>query len=180
MELKNAIKNRRSIRRFRDEPIDQGHLIDIITSGIEAPSAGNLQSRHFYVVRHRLLKKQLATAAFRQDFISQAHAVVVVCADSRIRKEYGSRGVDLYAPMDCAASIQNMMLMAFALGYGTCWVGAFDEKKVSAAARLPTHFRPVALMPIGVANESPTRPERMALEEACEFLDAGSESSPLV
>lgn len=170
MDIQTAIKTRRSIRHFKDTPVPKEILTEILQSAIEAPSAGNLQSRKYYVIEKPDLRQKLAKAAFDQDFIIEAPVSIVVCIDHRIQRKYGTRGRDLYGAMDCAASIQNMMLTATAYGLGTCWVGAFDEKEAAKVLALPEHFRPVTIMPIGYPNENPERPERVKIEEVCEFL----------
>jgi nitroreductase len=170
MKLEEAIRKRRSIRKYKNEPVSERQIRKIIEAGMNAPSAGNLQSRYFYIVADRELKEALAVAAYDQEFVSEAPVAIVVCADLRIGKDYGSRGVNLYAPMDCAASIQNMLLTAHAHGLGTCWVGAFDESKVAEIIDVPDDLRPVAIIPIGVPAESPRPPSRLPLDEVCEFV----------
>lgn len=169
MDLAEAIRGRRSIRKYLRKPVADDTVRQVLETGLEAPSAGNLQGRHFYAVKDQQLKKALAKAALDQDFISEAAVVMVVCADMRIQAEYGARGRDLYSIMDCAASIQNMMLRAYSLGLGTCWVGAFDEYKISQLLQIPARFRPVAIIPLGYPGEQPETPSRVSLESACDF-----------
>ena len=170
MKLEDAIKNRRSIRKYKDKAVSDRQIRQIIEAGMSAPSAGNLQSRYFYVVNDAATKEALATAAYDQGFISEVPVAIVVCADLRIGSEYGSRGVSLYAPMDCAAAIQNMLLAAHSLGLGTCWVGAFDENKVAEIMDAPEDLRPVAIIPIGVPAESPRPPSKLKFDEVCEYV----------
>ncbi len=170
MELQESIRSRRSVRKYWKKPIPDEVIRQILAAGMDAPSAGNLQSRHFYVVSDDTLKRSLGAAAYDQNFVSEASVVVVVCMDNRISAEYGKRGVDLYAIMDCAASIQNMLLLAHSLGVGTCWVGAFDERKVSELLNLPARFRPIAIIPHGYPAESPEPPSKIAFEDACDFI----------
>jgi nitroreductase len=169
MELTEAIKKRRSIRKYKRDPIPDETIREVLEAAMDAPSAGNLQSRYFFVVSDQSLRKRLAAAAYDQNFIGQAPIVVVVCTDHRIQTTYGERGIMLYAIMDCAAAIQNMMLCAYSLGLGTCWVGAFNEKEVTKLLNIPSHFRPVAIVPLGYPNESPLPPPKMPFESACEF-----------
>jgi len=165
MELRQALRDRRSVRAFQPEPIPQSVLEQLVELANWAPSAGNLQSRDFIVVRDAATRKGLARAAIDQDFVAQAPAVLVVCANfSRVTK-YGRRGRDLYSIQDAAAATQNFLLAAHAAGYGTVWVGAFDEDAVSRLLRLPSHVRPVALVPIGRPAETPEIPEHLPLEE---------------
>lgn len=170
MELSEAIVNRRSIRKYKKDSIPDALVREILNSGMAAPSAGNLQSRHFYVVRDRALMKSLAAAALGQTFIAEASVVMVVCTDHKIRAEYGNRGEELYAIMDCAASIQNMLLIAHSLGLGACWVGAYDEEAVTKILNIPDRFRPVAIIPYGYPAESPGPPSKVTFDDACEFL----------
>jgi nitroreductase len=169
MELTEAIKKRRSIRKYKRDPIPDDSITEVLQAGMDAPSAGNLQARYFYVVRDLALRRYLASAAYDQNFIKQAPVAVVVCADHRIQTTYGERGITLYAIMDCAAAIQNMMLCAYSLGLGSCWVGAFNEKEVTKCLSIPSHLRPVAIVPLGYPNESPMPPPKIPFENACEF-----------
>lgn len=170
MELTQAIKKRRSIRKFKRDSIPYESIREALEAAMHAPSAGNLQSRYFYVVSDQTLRKRLAAAAYDQNFIKQAPVVVVVCTDHRIQTTYGERGITLYAIMDCAAAIQNMLLCAYSLGLGSCWVGAFHEQEVTKLLNIPLHLRPVSIVPLGYPNESPAPPPKMPFENACEFL----------
>jgi len=162
LDLFEAIYGRRSIRSFKETPIPEEALTKILDAARWAPSAGNVQPWEFIVVRDGRLKEALAQAALNQEFIAEAPVVVVVCADlERARWAYGVRGETLYCLQDTAAAIQNMLLAAYALGLGTCWVGAFREDAVSRILDIPGRYRPVALIPIGYPAESPKpRPRR--------------------
>lgn len=161
-----AIKGRRSIRAYRSDPVREEDLRKILEAAIRAPSAGNLQPWVFIVVKDPSIKRELCLAALGQSFIEEAPVVIVVCADtSRTGLYYGSRGVNLYCIQDTAAAIQNMLLAAYALGYGTCWVGAFHENQVSKTLDLPRDIRPVAIITLGLPAESPPLRPRRPLEE---------------
>ena len=164
MEIFRAICERRSIRKFKPKAIAKDLIKKILEAGIDAPSAGNLHSRFFYVVENETMRRQLAAAAPDQDFIATAPVVLVVCRDSRIASTYGQRGVRLYAIQDSAAAIQNMLLAAYALGLGTCWVGAFDERKVTTILKLPENLRPVAIVPVGYSDEKSEPPAKPTLK----------------
>jgi len=149
MELFEAIKERRSIRKFCDKPVPDDMLDKIIQAGKAAPSAGNLQARDFFVVRDQALKEKLVKAAMNQRFIGQVPVVIVICTNYQAIESYGDRGRELYTIQDSAASAQNMLLAIHGLGLASCWVGAFDEKAAAAALDLPEHIRPAAILPIG-------------------------------
>jgi len=165
MELYQAIKNRRSIRSFKEKKISEDGIEKLIDALRWAPSAGNLESRKFYFIFNNEIKQKLAQAALGQSFIAQAPLVVVGCADNKITQRYGERGKDLYSICDVSAAIENMLLMAYDQGLGTVWIGAFDEKKVAEILELPENLRPIAIIPVGYPNENPFPPERKDKEE---------------
>lgn len=168
MDVFEAIKTRRSIRKFDPyKKISQEQIKKLLESARWAPSAGNLQSRYFVIVKNIRQKKLLVKASiYKQEFISQAQAVIIVCADpKKSASQYGSRGRKLYAVQDAAIAAQNIWLAATAMGLGTVWVGAFDEKKVSQLLKLPKNLRPTVIMPIGYPAEKPLPPERRPLKE---------------
>lgn len=171
METKDAIEGRRCIRKFRDKNISDKQLDELINAMILAPSAGNMQSRKFYVIKNKEIKEKLAEAALSQAFIAQAPVVFVVCTDSSISMRYGKRGEELYTFLDCGASIQNLLLRAYDVGLGGCWVGAFDEERVRKILKIPSHLRPISIVPIGYPDESPSIPQRKSKRECCEFVD---------
>ena len=166
MEVMEAIRGRRSVRRFLDRGVDDELLMELLDAARWAPSAGNLQPWEFVVVRDPELKKDLARAALSQMFIAQAPAVIVVCADAlRSASIYGTRGSTLYCIQDTAAATQNMLLAAYSRGLGTCWVGAFREDAVGRLIDAPAGVRPVAIVPVGYPAEKPKPPPRRSLSE---------------
>ena len=165
METLECIRSRRSIRKFKADEIDDETLLSLLESAIQAPSAGNTQEWHFFIIREQASKQKLAEAAMGQGFLVEAPVVIVVAADlEEIGRAYGERGRTLYAIQDTAAAIQNLLLAAWDRGLGACWVGAFSEKAVSDLLALPSHLRPVALIPLGRPAEMPRKPERKGLE----------------
>jgi len=169
MNVIEAVRTRRSVRKFRQKDIPDELLSKLIEALVAAPSAGNLQSRKFFFVRDGILRKQLAAVALGQNFIAAAPLAIVCCADSDIGLRYGERGVQLYSIQDVAASVMCMMLAAHELGLGTCWVGAFDEKMVSQLMGLPPRLRPVAIVPVGYPERLPGPTPRVSPEQAVEF-----------
>jgi len=111
-----AMEARQSVRAFdqqRDVPPDV--VTRLLHAAIRAPSAGNCQPWHFFVVRDQETKKALARAALNQWFLSEAPVVIVVCADpERSARRYGDRGRNLYSLQDTAAAAENLLLAAVA------------------------------------------------------------------
>ncbi|MBI4703115.1 MAG: nitroreductase family protein [Deltaproteobacteria bacterium] len=168
--LLDLIRSRRSVRRFRPDPLPDGAAERLLAAMVLAPSAGNAQPWHFVCIAEPRLRQELAAAALRQRFVADAPLVVVVCVDeARAARAYGERGVSLYCLQDTAAAIQNMLLVAHAMGLGTCWVGAFDEQAVAQVLELRDGLRPVALVPVGVPAERPRMPPRRPVGEVSEW-----------
>lgn len=168
MEFWDVIQTRRSVRQFRqDKPVKEAQVQKLLEAAIRAPSAGNRQPWHFYVIWSQDVKDHLAAAAFDQAFVAEAPVVIVVCADAaRSSARYGSRGRDLYCIQDTAIAATHILLAAVDMGLGACWVGAFDEEQAAAALRLPAVLRPVAIVPMGYpAKEGGARTPRRSLDE---------------
>lgn len=167
MELFEAIKSRRSIRKFKEDIPDDESIERIIEAGIWAPSAGDLQSWNAVIVKDEQTKVRIALAAYVQEFIAKAPVVIVMCANrANAGARYGERGRELYCIQDAACATQNMMLAAYALGLGAAWVGAFKDEDIVNLLNLPDYLRPVALIPLGYPDEEPETPPRRNVEEA--------------
>ena len=131
-----------------------------------APSAGNIQPWEFVIVRKPAVKKKLAQAALNEAFVEEAPAVIVVCADEkRASMGYGIRGRTLYCIQDTAAATQNILLTAYSLGLGSCWIGAFNEDEAKEALNAPEGVRPVAIIPVGYPNETPPQRGRRFINQ---------------
>jgi len=154
MDVTKAIEERHSVRGFTGEDVPMAIITETLRLGNLAPSAGNLQARDFIIVRDKEMKKKLSKAAFGQKFVEEAPVVMVICCNMKRIKNYGERGESLYTIQDTAAAVENMMLFLVSKGYGTCWVGAFDEKEVGRLMELPECAKAVALIPVGKPKES--------------------------
>lgn len=149
IDVFEAVKNRRSIRKFQSTPLGRETLELLLDAARWAPSAGNLQPWVFIVVTNEATRAALAEAAYREEFVAQAPAVIAVVAAPPADSPYRERGRSLYCLQDTAAAVQNILLTAYALGLGTCWVGAFDEDDVAEVLALGPGERPVALIAVG-------------------------------
>jgi nitroreductase len=173
MEVWEAIARRASIRHYRADDVPPKVIQRILEAAISAPSAGNAQPWHFWVVHNAAVKSALSEAAWNQQGLLEAPVVIVVCAvPDASAATYGSRGRDLYCLQDTAAAVTTILLMATALELGTCWVGAFDESRVAAALDLPTGQRPVAMVTLGYpAEPTKSRTNRRSLSAVSSRID---------
>jgi nitroreductase len=166
MNFWQAVQQRYSVRAFQDPPVADAALNRILQAANDAPSAGNLQAYEIVVVRDAARKQQLVKAAWGQEFIAQAPVVLVFCANpDRNRSTYGERGATLYAMQDATIACAYTQLAATAQGLGTCWIGAFTEDAVHKIINPPASWRPVAMLPVGVAAAAPQPRERRPLAE---------------
>ncbi|MHA1229566.1 MAG: nitroreductase family protein [Candidatus Helarchaeota archaeon] len=155
MKISELILTRRSIRKFKDEPIPLKNLIKILEAARWAPSATNRQViRYVLITEKEILKsieKNVKILFFKQSHAAQATAMIVVCADTNKWIE------------EIGAAIQNMLLMAWELGIGSCWIGAFNRKKIKEILGIPEKFKVFALILLGYPNETPNPPPRLEL-----------------
>ncbi|KON29412.1 hypothetical protein AC482_06550 [miscellaneous Crenarchaeota group-15 archaeon DG-45] len=157
MDVLKAIEARRSIRKYKSASIPGGDLRKIVEAARLAPSAGNRQPWRFIVARDSELKRRIAEAAREQMFIADAGAVVVAMADAEASPRWFEK--------DTMIAVEHMVLAATSLGYGTCWIGAFTEEEVKRILGIPEGLRVVALLPVGVPDESPGPKPRRPLDE---------------
>jgi len=162
MDVMKAIRSRRSIRAYDTRDVEEEKLVQILESGRLSPSAGNRQERRFVIVRDAKTRKLLCEAARNQTFVAQAPVVIAACS---VESEYVmSCGQPAY-PIDTAIAVDHMTLEAVEEGLGTCWIGAFDEKKVKEILRIPENVRVVALLPLGYPSGVPGPTPRKSLDE---------------
>jgi len=165
-EVLNAIKNRRTIRRFKSTPIDEEKLLTILEAGRWAPSFSNLQPWRFIVIKDQVLKNAIDKAARESVLhlgINEAPVVILVCVDRRIDP--------LHAIETGAAAAQNMALAAYSLGLGAGWIGIWGteaEASIQKIFKLPETVRAVSLLPVGVPDESPEG-HRKPIEDFTQF-----------
>jgi len=166
-DVLNTIQNRRTIRRFKSDPVDDKDLQMILEAGRWAPSFSNLQPWKFIVVKEQGLKNALDSVARESVLhwgINRAPVVILVCVDRRVDP--------LHAIEAGAAAAQNMVLAAHSLGLGSGWIGIWGTETEGAIQKLfkfPETIRVVSLLPVGVPDESPTT-TRKPLEEVIEVI----------
>jgi nitroreductase len=165
MDVLDAIKGRRSIRRYSLRMVEDEKLEKVLEAARLSPSARNYQAWKFVVVKDRETKKKLVDAAGGQAFIGQAPVVIAACGTD-------PDGVMMCGQYRCSVDLSiataYMTLEAHELGLGTCWIGHFDEKKVKDILGIPANVRVVAVMPLGYPDEAPSpRPRKKLGEIVC-------------
>jgi len=154
MDALEAIRKRRSIRRYTNDAIPKADLESIVDAGRLAATGNNRQPWDFVIVTDRGMIAEFKIAGA---WIEKAGAVIVVVMDPDSR----------WWVEDGAAAIENMLLASTALGYGACWVEGDAlprEEQFKTLLGVPSAKRVMALIPIGVAAET-TAPGKKTLEQ---------------
>lgn len=163
-------ETRYSVRSFADKAIEEDKLEKILRAAQLAPTAANAQPQRIFVFKsENALKAMRATTPFAFN----APVVLLMCAD--INSAWV--GIDGHnsGPIDAAISLTHMMLEAWDLGIGSCWIRGFDKNVISQSLKLPSGLKPIAIMPMGYPSEK-SKPvkgwhdSRLALEEFVQVL----------
>jgi nitroreductase len=166
MDFFDVVNERHSIRAYQSQAVEPEKLQELLQAINRAPSAGNLQAYEVYLVTDTDRKSALWKSAYDQEFLMQAPLILVFCAHAaRSAARYQKRGVELYCVQDATIACTFAMLAAAALGLSTVWVGAFEETAVRETIGAPQEHRPVAMLPIGYAAETPRNRPRRKLDD---------------
>jgi nitroreductase len=169
MDIEEAIKKRRSIRKYaldkkgRPENVDEEDVLKAIDLARYAPMAGNFYSVRFILVSDREKIKKIAEAA-RQDFIQDAAYVLVVCSDGKQTERFYAERAERYLRQQAGAAIQNILLGLTARGLACVWVGHFYDDGIKEILKIPTEIVVEALIPIAKPLPSLKLHERRMVE----------------
>lgn len=154
MDCTQAIRARRSIRKFKPgASVPKADIEAMLEAAMMAPSACNTRPWEFFVVEDPGTKAKLRAAHPYSGMLESAPLAIVVCA--RPGDQEGK--CDGFWPLDCGAAIENLLLQAAGLGYGTCWCGCWPgmERVHAIQGILNTKSIPAALIAVGVPGEDP-------------------------
>lgn len=160
MNVKDAITNRRSIRKFKDKEVSMETLGEILEIAKWTPSASNLQNWKFIVVKEQSTKEKIADLCFEQNWMQEAPVFIIVCNDYKPVVEQFDQAGKLYSIQNCAAVTMNILLAAEELGLNTCWVGGFEPRKLGELLKIPDNIDPEAVIVLGYGDEKPEIPPR--------------------
>lgn len=184
MDVIEAIKTRRSIRRFKPDQIEEEKLVAVLDAARWAPSWANTQCWEFIVVRNSDIKRMLAETLTSWnpavDAVKNAPVVIVACARNGVSGFYAGEPVtdkgDFFM-FDTALALQNLVLAAHNLGLGTVHVGAFDAKKAAEILGVTNGVSVIELVPLGYPLEAPKPPRRKELSDFVYFEKYGQKVS---
>ncbi|MGY5875735.1 MAG: nitroreductase family protein [Candidatus Thorarchaeota archaeon] len=147
MDVHEAIRGRRSIRKYLDKDVDEKTVVKILEAGQWAPSASNKQPWHFIIVRDPDTREKLAGLHEYGRFMSESPVVIVVLGDPAVHPKY-----HLADPHN---AVQNMILAAYAEGLGTCWIGVRDtdiEDDFKKVLDVPKKLRVICSVAMGYSD----------------------------
>jgi len=180
MDVFEAISGRRSVRKYRPDPVSEQQLNAVLEAARWAPSWANTQCWNFVVVRDTKLKERLANTLSPTNraipAIKEAPILIVACAEKgRAGYKRGEAVTDKgdWFMFDVALAMQNIALAAYALGLGTVHVGLFDAQKAAEILDVPPEMAVVEMMPLGHSAEQPTAPRRKELGDFVFFEKFG-------
>jgi nitroreductase len=176
MDLSQVIRDRRSIRKYKDTPIEWEKIEQVLNAARLAPSWKNQQCWRFLVLTDPAKRASLLEAFPEENpgkkAIAMAPAVIVVCADPA---ESGVENGIEYFIADTAIAFEHLCLEAHELGLGTCWMGMFDEVVVKKALAIPGEIRIIGITPLGYPDQEPRPRPRKELSEIA-FRESWGES----
>ncbi|MBW2305070.1 MAG: nitroreductase family protein [Deltaproteobacteria bacterium] len=159
MDVMTAIKRRRSIRSFTDEPVDKETLIKLLEAAVWAPSGGNGQTWRFVVVTEKSMMKKIKMVS--PGLLGDPPALIVIAQDMEAARHKGGKmGPESITKMDSAMAAQNILLAAYEMGLGTCVIASFHPGAVAKLLGMPEHILPHLLVSIGHPAKIPPPPER--------------------
>lgn len=168
MEVKEAIATRLSIRQYDETSIPSEHMKTLLTALRLAPSASNSQNWEFVFVGDPDLKERIVPICYHQAFVGECAYFLAAVADP----------IQKWHQVDIAIALTNFTLQATELGYGTCWIGAFDETRLKELLNIPKKKRVVVCMAFGLPRGRHLPKERKSIEKFVYLNSFGNPWSP--
>ncbi len=164
MTLIDIIRERKSVRKYLQEPVEREKVIACIEAARLAPSAENIQPWRFIVIDDPLYRdgfcKQICGSIYKpSSFIKNSPVIVVILAKYSLITDFLGRSIQgtNYYLLDIGISGEHLVLQAQELGIGTCWIGWFNQKKAKKYLKLPPQYRVVSLIAMGYPAQGATK-----------------------
>lgn len=165
MDLYEAIKTRRSVRKYKNIPIQPDKLHRIWEAARWAPSACNLQPWKFLVISSKRNRERLR--GIIQDWALEAPVLVIALGNKELAWRRDNQSVH---QIDVAIAVEHIVLAATAEGLGSCWICAYDRARLSKALNIPQEWEPVAVVPLGYSDDNSPRSARKEIPEIVEII----------
>lgn len=171
--MKELLKNRKSIRKFKKEDIDNNLINDLLSDAFYASSTGNMQLYSVIVTKEKGQKELLAPSHFSQPAYINAPVILTFCADyNRFIKWCNLRNAEpgysnfqsfITASIDALLVAQTFSMLAEEKGIGICYLGTttYNPDKIAEVLNLPKHVVPITTLAIGYPDETPEKQDRL-------------------
>ncbi|MBW2977194.1 nitroreductase [Candidatus Woesearchaeota archaeon] len=172
-ETIKTIKSRRSVRAYKDKPIEKGKVKEILECGLRAPSARNLQTWKFIAVTNKELIMEVGKRIQDKLINNPRYSFVKQRAETKKDAIFYSAPLvafilgdreNPWSAIDCSMAAENMMLAACSMGIASCPIGMArhikDEKDIIEKLNFPENYELVLTVAFGYADEKPTQKER--------------------
>jgi nitroreductase len=175
--FEDLLKERKSIRKFKETPIEKDKIIKILECGLLSPSACNVQPYRFIVLlgqKKNEFSKEVFDGIFSfSSFVSKAPVlIVIVRIKTNVKMKIGNFVCDTdFSLIDIGIAGEHMVLKATELGLGSLWVGWFDRKKAKKFLKLSKNESPEIIIAIGEKDENPQFRRKKKFEEATTFME---------
>jgi nitroreductase len=188
MDILQPILTRRSIRKYRDIPVEDDKIQAMLASARLAPSGNNSQPWNFIIAKSEATRKKIVEACYNQLWMMQAPVFIVCVADMSVRlkelrekdptiKDTSHLDVQEESPQqelkmiirDTTIAIDHLILQAESMGLGTCWIAWLEQKTIRPILNIPTDKYVVAVICVGYANHNPQPTPRKPLENMIHY-----------
>ena len=147
MDAMQAILGRRSIRKYKTEPVSEIEIKKLLEAAMAAPSGHNKQPWQFIVIRDKPTMLEIPKFHSYSKMLEQAPVAIIVCGDLDVS------GDSDFWPQDCAAATQNILLAAHSIGLGAVWLGVYPNKDLIEGVRkllnIPSRVMPFCIISVG-------------------------------
>ncbi|MCK5127121.1 MAG: nitroreductase family protein [candidate division Zixibacteria bacterium] len=165
MDSLEAIFTRRSIRKYKPDPIPEEDIETMLRAAMSAPSANNYQPWRFIIIDERTLLDAIPEFHPYSEMLKEAPLAILVCGD---KTAVGHPG---YVYLDCSAATQNLLISAHALGLGAVWLGMYPRKSrmdgIRKLLQLSNNLEPISLISIGYPNQEKLPANRFDKNKVC-------------
>jgi nitroreductase len=162
MDFMENILSRKSVRKYKHQPVENEKVEQLLRAAMQAPSAGNGQPWHFVVLTNREILKTIPKFHPYAKMLPDAALAILVCGAEKEEK-YAHRW-----PLDCAAATQNILLAAHGIGLGAVWLGIHPNldraQGFKNLLKLPDRIHPFSLVSLGYPDERPVVEDRFKPE----------------
>jgi nitroreductase len=168
MEFYDVLKNRRSVRSYKADPIPQKSLDKIAEAVQAAPSACNKQPWNFRIVLNEELKAKICKC-YQADWLKEAPAIIVALGNSEEcwKRLDGTPITDI----DMGIAMEHVVLAASAEGLSTCWICAYEITAINKALNIMKPWSVLAISPLGFSEATPEMPKRKPIEEVFQIIE---------